>query len=182
MVQSRIKDLTLKSVDDESTGFSFTGYLSTFGNTDRDGDVIEAKAFDAWVKEHPVVPMLFNHDRNKVMGKLSLSVDDKGLRVVGEFNEADSEAVNVHALIKMGALDSMSVGMAIKDYEPLDPDRPFGGWLIKQADVYEGSVVTIPANGEALIDNVKSLDDGERQELEALRLEKRRAEILGGFN
>ena len=76
----------------------------------------------------------------------------------------------------------MSVGMAIKDYEPLDPDRPFGGWLIKQADVYEGSVVTIPANGEALIDNVKSLDDGERQEFEALRLEKRRAEILGGFN
>lgn len=34
--------------------------------------------------------------------------------------------------------------------------------MIKQADVYEGAVVTIPANGEALIDNVNSLDDGTR--------------------
>ena len=184
MADLRVKGLTLKAADDEN-GATFEGYLSTYGNTDRDGDEIIKGAFDASIKTKSVVPMLYNHNRDNVIGKLELATDEKGLRVKGYFNMNDPLAVKVHDLINLGALDSMSVGMAIKDYEPIDNTHPFGGWIIKEADVYEGSVVTIPANDQALIDSSKSLSSKEREELERLRadkaLEEKRANVWAKF-
>ncbi|MCM0582787.1 HK97 family phage prohead protease [Weissella diestrammenae] len=169
------------SPEERDAAFHFKGYLSTYGNADRDGDVINKGAFDDSIKKHSIVPMLFNHDRNKVIGKLELSSDDHGLKVEGTLNLNDPEANRVKELLDMGALDSMSVGMAIKGYDPIDAERPYGGWEIKQADVYEGSVVTIPANEMAVIEEVKSLDAEDRKELAALRLEKRKSEALARF-
>lgn len=186
MADLRMKGLSLKAAEDGQESGTFVGYLSTYGNTDRDGDEILKGAFDASVKNKSVVPMLYNHNRDNVIGKLELTTDDKGLRVKGYFNMNDPLAVKVHDLVNLGALDSMSVGMAIKDYEPIDVKHPFGGWVIKGADVYEGSVVTIPANAQALIDSAKSLSSNEREELERLRSEKqleaKRASILAKFN
>jgi HK97 family phage prohead protease len=165
MTNYRTKDFT-PSLGDELT---FTGYLSTYGNADRDGDVIVEGAFDASVAERGTVPMLFNHDRNRVIGKLELSINTKGLFVKGTFNPDDPDAVKVYGLLKMGALDSMSVGMGVQDYTPIDPMRPFGGWNISKAAVYEGSVVTVPANAEALITEVKEQNGNSRGTIELTR-------------
>jgi phage head maturation protease len=63
----------------------------------------------------------------------------------------------------MGALDSMSIGTIIHDYQPVEKDKPFGGWNITKAEVIEGSVVTVPANDQAVIQNVKSFEADEKQ-------------------
>ena len=177
MTTERTKILTLKTVDDNNG--LFEGYLSTYGNADRVGDVIDKGAFDNSIQKKSTVPMLFNHDRNSVIGKMELSSDDKGLKIKGTFNLNDSLAQNVYDLLKMGALDSMSIGMGVIEYEPLDKSHPFGAWRIKSADVFEGSVVTVPANELATIDAVKELNENERNELKTLRTKDRIAKVAG---
>lgn len=156
------KQYIVKELDEESGVFK--GYLSTYDNVDRDGDIIRKGAFDNSLKQKSVVPLCFNHLREKVIGKLELSTDDKGLLSKGTFNLKDPLASNVYELLKMGALDSMSIGMRVKDYEPIDKGRPFGGWDIKEVDVWEGSIVTVPANEQATINQVK--EQSKQQEKE----------------
>jgi HK97 family phage prohead protease len=169
----REKTLVIKALGDEEAKGSFEGYLSTYGNADRDGDVILLGAFAEGVAKTPTVPLCFNHDRNNVIGRLDLSDDGKGLKVKGTLNLGDPLAANIGALIHMGALSKMSVGMLIEDYEPQDPKRPFGAWNIKKALAVEGSVVTVPANELAAIEQHKAIDEKERAELESLRAERR---------
>lgn len=176
------KQMTIKSVGEEDGVFE--GYLSTYGNTDRDGDIINKGAFDNSLAKKTTVPMCFNHDWNKVVGKMELSSDDKGLKAKGTLNLADPEAQNIHNLMKMGALDSMSIGMMVKDYEPIDAKQPYWQWNIKEAEVWEGSIVTIPANEQATIDKVKNAKQAEFNEKKnklVSQLDKL-TEKLGGIN
>ncbi|GEM_PF-1155539 len=155
----RNKSFEIKTIKEAEEGsFHFEGYASTYDNEDRDGDKMLKGCFDTSVKGKSVIPMLFNHDRNSVIGKLEIEADEKGLLAKGFFNLADSLAVNVYELMKMGALNSMSIGFLVKDYDPLDKDRPFGGWAIKEAEVVETSIVTVPSNTQAVVDVVKSFD------------------------
>lgn len=139
--------------------YKFKGYLSTYGNEDRVGDVIVKGAFDNSIKSRKIVPMLFNHNRDIVIGKMALSSDEKGLYVEAEFSKNIEESIKVYELLKMGALSDMSVGMNILDYETIDKSQPYGAWTIKEAEVLEGSIVTIAANPEAKIEQVKKLED-----------------------
>ncbi len=183
MKDVKLKSMKFKAVDDASAAFSFQGYLSTYGNTDRDGDVIDKGAFDTYVQANPTVPMLYGHDYNQVIGKLALTIDDKGLVATGSFNEEDPLAIKIEQLIKMGALTAMSVGMAVKDYEPFDKEQPFGGWEIKSAEVYEGSIVPVPANPEAQIVSAKSADQVSQlsKQIAEMQLEIKRNQVLSHF-
>jgi HK97 family phage prohead protease len=147
------------SIGSDSDDYQFSGYASTYGNADRVGDIFEKGAFDNTVSKKSVMPLLFNHDRNFVIGKVDASTDEHGLYVKGFLNLNDEKAKNVYDLLKMGALDSMSINFAYKDYSPIDISKPFGPALIKDVDLFEVSVVTVPANEEAQINNVKSIDD-----------------------
>jgi HK97 family phage prohead protease len=156
----KAKSFGIKAMDEQSE-YQFEGYGSTFGTVDRQGDIIEKGAFDKTLRSKSVLPLLFNHDRNSVIGKLETSIDANGLLVKGYLNLKDPKAQNVYELMKMGALDSLSIGFAVKDHEPVDNSRPFGAWRIKEAELYEISIVTVPANDKALISNVKSFDQDE---------------------
>lgn len=166
-MQIKNKQMLIKGVDEE-TGV-FEGYLSTYGNADREGDVIEKGAFDMSLSKKKKVPMCFNHDWNNVIGTMELSSDDKGLKAKGALNMSDPEATKIHNLMKMGALDSMSIGMMVKEYEPIDAKNPYWQWNIKEAEVWEGSIVTIPANEQATIDKVKSINKETEEKRHALQ-------------
>ena len=159
MARNRAKSFEIKAVENSESGYHFSGYASTYGNSDRDGDIIEPGAFNGILNgtNKSVVPMLYQHKLSEVIGKIELSLDSKGLIARGTFNLNDERAKNVYDLVKMGALDSMSIGFFVKDYEPIDPKRPFGAWKLKELDVVETSIVTVPANSQALISNIKSL-------------------------
>ncbi|HFU4203816.1 TPA: HK97 family phage prohead protease [Streptococcus suis] len=154
----KLKTFTIKSVSEEGDSVHFEGLASTFGNVDRHGDIMVAGCFDDSIRDKPTVPMCLNHDWNIVIGKMALSLNEEGLWVKGTFNLNDANAKNVYDLMKMGALDSFSIGFFIKDYDPIDTERPYGGWNIKKAEVFEVSVVTVPANPQATVERVKSAD------------------------
>lgn len=167
----REKVFVVKTIDDEE--MTFEGYLSTYGNADRVGDVIEHGAFDESLKRKSTIPMLFNHQRDQIIGKMEVTSNSVGLYVKGRLLSSIDKAKDVYELLKFGALDSMSIGMRVKDYEPIDKSDPWGAWLIKSAEALEGSVVTIPANDQAVVTSVKAEEQHQSKlEKEVLDLRK----------
>lgn len=157
----KLKDFKIKELE-EKGGHDFIAYASTYSNADREGDIMVEGCFDKSLEAKARVPMLFNHNRNEVIGHLELSTDEKGLLAKAKFNTDVQRANEVKSLVKNGDIDSMSIGFYVKEHEPLDRDRPFGSWKMTEVEVVEVSVVTVPSNPEAIITEVKS-DDGIRR-------------------
>ena len=132
------------------------GYASTFGNTDGVGDVIVMGAFSKSLGSKRQVKLFYQHDWKNVIGKIvEIYEDVKGLYIKCQLAKTVM-GEEVYELLKMGALDSFSIGFSI----------PKGGFeydskknlrYIKEADLFEVSVVSIPANERAMVTAVKSL-------------------------
>lgn len=155
--------------DDSGT---FEGYASTFGNEDTYGDTIMPGAFKASLAQHKKdgsnVKMLWQHQRSSPIGIFpitSMAEDSKGLHVKGEFTKGVKQSDETHALMKHGAIDSMSIGGYVtKELY----DNKTGKSELHEIDLQEISPVTFPANKEARISTVKSIEQfGIMSELEA---------------
>lgn len=133
------------------------GYAST-NDTDRAGDVIEK---DAWLqgglenfKNNPI--LLFNHDYNSPIGKATgLEVTDKGLKIDGVISKS---AGKIAEMVKEGILGAFSVGFRVKDADYIEETD---GLRIKDAELFEVSVVSVPANQSAIFSVAKSFDSDE---------------------
>ena len=144
--------------EDEKFGF-FEGYASTFGNTDKTDDIIEKGAFLQSLndKKPSDIKMFWNHYSDNLIGSyLELKEDERGLYVKGRINLMVEKGREAYALLKAGDLDKMSIGFRIKEanYNPDEDIR-----IIKKVDLFEISLVPIPANDMAEVVDVKSLDE-----------------------
>jgi len=174
-----IKHLQLElKADDEGT---ITGYGSVFGNTDSYGDRIEPGAFMASLtKRKP--KMLWQHNMDEPIGSWDeVSEDDKGLRMKGRIAVKTTRGRDAVELVKAGALDGLSIGFRVSDYEMDGNNR-----VLKGIDLYEVSLVTMPANALATITDIRGMDDApavERAIRDALRLSRNEAKAFmsGGF-
>ena len=143
--QGQISDI------DENLGI-VKGYGSVFGNKDSDNDIIEKGAYRRTIKNNGSrVKYLYQHDITKPIGKMKeLYEDEKGLVFVAEVPKT-TFGNEVLELMKYGVIDENSVGiMPVK--KDFDED---GIRVIKEAKLYEISAVTIAANDEAKILEVK---------------------------
>ena len=139
---------------EEDDSLHITGMASTNG-TDRVGDVIET---EAWTKggldnylNNPVI--LFNHDYNQPIGRaVQLGTNDNGLQLKAKIAKS---AGHVGELIKEGVLGAFSVGFRVKDADYMVETD---GYKIKDAELLEVSVVTVPANQAATFSLAKSFD------------------------
>ena len=138
----------LKFNDDERT---IEGYASKFNGVDAYGDTIAPGAYKSTLqdRERPI-RMRWNH-YGPVIGKwVEMREDDVGLYVKGKLTPGHSVADDVYASLKHGAVDGLSIGFRIKDYEEKDDAR-----LLKEIDLVEISVVEEPADLGAKISGVK---------------------------
>jgi len=139
----------LKFNDDERT---IEGYASKFNGVDAYGDTIAPGAYKSTLqdRERPI-RMRWNH-YGPVIGKwVEMREDDVGLYVKGKLTPGHSVADDVYASLKHGAVDGLSIGFRIKDYEEKDDAR-----LLKEIDLVEISVVEEPADLGAKISGVKA--------------------------
>ena len=152
---------TFKSLGEQDDGsIDIKGSASTNG-LDRAGDIIES---DAWTKgglenfkNNPII--LFNHDYNKPIGRATgLEVNDKGLDISAKISKA---AGDVKDLIKDGVLGAFSVGFRVKDADYMTETD---GYKIKDAELFEVSVVSVPCNQGATFSLAKSFDNIEDYE------------------
>jgi HK97 family phage prohead protease len=146
---------TFKSVDPNEDGsVNIKGYAST-NDTDRAGDVINKEAWEKGgldnFSNNPII--LFNHDYNKPIGRAtSLETDEKGLKITANLSKSAGDVTN---LVKEGILRAFSVGFRVKDADYMESGD---GYLIKDAELFEVSVVSVPANQAATFSVAKSFD------------------------
>ncbi len=98
--------------------------------------------------------LLLQHDYKQVCGVwLEMNEDEKGLRVKGKLALNTTIGKETYELIKMGALDSLSIGYVVKK-ERYDPQTKTN--FLEEVDIKEISIVTFPCNEESIIDTVKT--------------------------
>lgn len=137
----------------------FEGYASVFGGVDSYGDTIEKGAFSATLEGRSRPPlMLYGHNPGRVIGKwIGLEEDSRGLYGKGEFTPGHSDAQDVLASLRHGAIDGLSIGFRIPKGGA--DEKSDGGRVIRRVDLVEISVVTMPADDAARIHSVKELID-----------------------
>ena len=166
-------DLDIKGLD----GPFFEGYGSVFGNVDLGGDIVAPGAFAKSLAEHDIkgsVPLLlWMHDPAQVAGRWhELREDARGLYVRGELADT-TLGREVRTLLKMGAVRGLSIGYRVTD---IDYDRA-GHRVIKQAELVEVSVVSLPMNPAAQVTSAKveTIRDFESVARDAFGLSRRDA-------
>lgn len=138
------------------------GYGSVFGGLDSYGDTIEPGAFTKSLgKRKP--KMLWQHRVDQPIGVWDeVTEDAKGLRVKGRLADTE-QAREARSLIEIGALDGLSIGFRTIADEMRGNNR-----ILKEIDLWEISMVTIPADSAAMITGIKGLST-EREAEDALR-------------
>lgn len=123
-------------------------YVMSDESVDRMGDVIEAKGWKlAHFKRNPIA--LFNHKSDFPIGFWS-DVKVEGARLVGRLNllpAGISERLDeIRAAVEAGVLRAVSVGFSATKAEPMGA----GGVRFKETELVECSLVSVPANPNAL--------------------------------
>jgi len=144
--------LEIKALNDGE----FEGHGSVFGNEDLGGDVVMPGAFKRSLATHKkansLPQMFWMHDPSRVPGKwLSMEEDSNGLKVKGVL--ADTPLGNeIRTLLQMDAVKGLSIG-----YRTIDQDyKDDGTRLLKEIELWEVSVVSLPMNPLAQVAHAKS--------------------------
>jgi len=150
--------LQIKAAGDDGT---VEGYGSVFGVRDNYDDVIAKGAFVQSLKDHKAAgtmpAMLWQHSADHPIGIWTEMVeDDKGLRIKGQLAMETVKGKEAHALLKMGAINGLSIGFMSKQWAY---DRETEVRTLTEIDLWEVSLVTFPANEKARVTNVKSADE-----------------------
>jgi uncharacterized protein len=150
----------------------FSGYGSIFGNEDQGNDIVQKGAFTKSLKQRPAnkVKMLFQHKTDEPIGVFDeIYEDQKGLFVKGRLALGTQKGREAYELLKMGALDGMSIGFRADPQKQAYNENKRGVRTLKEVDLMEISLVTFPMNENALITSVKGNSKSIREWEEILR-------------
>lgn len=150
---------------------TFEGYGSVFNNTDLGNDVIKDGAFTKTLRERGAkgVKLLYQHKTDMPIGVFTeIKEDDHGLYVKGKLALGTSSGKDAYELMKMGALDGLSIGFKVNPKEVMY-DKRTGKRIIKELDLMEVSLVTFPMNPRATVRSVKGEDISIREWENGLR-------------
>ena len=151
--QKSVKEIT----DWENKAYEIEWYAST-KDKDRMNDVVEPTAFEDTLKQYMTNPIvLLQHDMDKPIGNvIEASIDDKGLFIKAKITE---DTDGVFSKLKNGVLRTFSIWYRVNDFETIENVNADGEYsytnIIKSLELFEISLVSVPANPFAL---VKSFD------------------------
>ena len=154
-LQQKASKFTVKDFDD-TTGI-VKGYASVFNNTDSDKDVILKGAFNRSIKAlgpegADRIKLLAQHDLGRPIGRIKvLKEDPQGLYMEAKFG-THRDGEDYYKMAKEGIMNEFSVGFQAVQKEANDK----GGNDISEIKLWEVSMVTIAANDEAVVTDVKS--------------------------
>lgn len=152
--------LEIKELDDEKR--ILTG-LATTPATDRMDDVVEPKGA---VFKLPL-PLLWQHRHDQPIGNVTrATVKDSGIEVVAQIAKIEEAGTLKDRLdeawqsIKAGLVRGFSIGFSAIESADIEGSwgRRFTRW-----EWLELSAVTVPANAQATIQSIKSIDSALRQ-------------------
>lgn len=155
MLQFKTLQGAVKDID--TTGRVVTGYFSSFGNVDSDGDVIIRGAFERTLRERGPqgknkIMHLWQHDPYRPIGKPAvLKEDDKGLYFETYMPET-TLGNDTLKLYEAGIINEHSIGFRVMDSENKGDYNE-----LKEIMLWEGSSVTWGANEETPATGIKAI-------------------------
>ena len=141
------------------------GYAATFDRIpDSYGDVIKAGAFadtlKAWEESGKPIPLLYGHsteDPEYNIGKVvEAHEDERGLFVRCEFDADNEKAQYVRKLVQEGRLYQFSFAYQVIDAGTVELESGGEAYELRKLDLFEVSVVQVPANQRAVVTGVKA--------------------------
>jgi HK97 family phage prohead protease len=146
--------LTVKAVDDDAR--VITGMAST-PTPDRLEDVVEPEGAQFKLP----LPLLWQHDSSQPIGHVThAKVSKAGIEIVAKIAKGVTDEIDrAWKLIKAGLVPGLSIGFKPIEHEWIEETK---GIRFTKWDWLELSAVTIPANAEATIATVKSIDTAQR--------------------
>lgn len=165
-MEHRFKSFEMKATDNGM----IAGYFSTYDvEPDSYGDIIEKGAFTETIKKreesgHPF-PLCFNHDFSAVIGSVKKVEDtEKGPYIEAEFLDTQL-AQDVRKMLMSGAIYQFSFAYdVLQSRVPNEDEKKMGiANVLQKLEVFEISVVTVPANQNAVATEVKSVEPETKQ-------------------
>lgn len=119
--------------------------IASTGSVDRDGESINQDGWDLKnFLKNPVI--LAGHDWwSFPIGKATEIAVKDGQLMFSMIFATTEKGQEAYQLVKEGVLNAFSVGFMPKEWNPNDPDR------IEKAELFEISLVSVPANPEAVV-------------------------------
>lgn len=136
---------------------TFAGYASVFGVVDSQRDVVHPGAFRTSLKTRSQpVQLLWQHQWQSPIGVIeALFEDARGLYIKGRLLMEVSQAREAYALLKAGVIRGLSIGYSVKRAKR---NIDTGVRELLDVELWEVSLVTMPANEAAQVTVVKSDD------------------------
>lgn len=138
-----------------------SGYFSTYDRVpDSYGDVVARGAFADTIKAreetgHPF-PLCWNHDLNQIIGAVEKIEDrEKGAWMEARFFDTPL-AQEKRNLVKEGVVFQFSFAYAVLDEAPVELEDGTNANELRKMDLFEVSIVPIPANQNAVMTEIKS--------------------------
>ena len=137
--------------------FHFRGHAAVFDSASEDlggfTEYVARGAFKRALDKHPDVRALFNHDPNYVLGRtksktLDLREDPRGLHYYVTAPDV-SYARDLRALMLRGDIDQSSFAFTVERDKWVEQDGKVTRTIQEIRDLYDVSVVTVPAYPEA---------------------------------
>lgn len=129
----------LEKKDNEIVGIASTQM------PDRDGEVILQEGWDLTnFKMNPVLLASHNYHEFPIGKVTDIMVENNQLIFKAIFSEATQAAKEAYALVKEGILSTFSVGFIPREYDA-------SGAVISKAELLEISLVSVPANAQAVV-------------------------------
>ena len=146
--------LEVKAVGEETR--TITGWATT-PETDRQGDIVEPLG----VKYKNPLVLLWQHDHEKPIGTVEFGKPTaKGVPFTATIAKVEEPGTlkdrvdEAWQSVKAGLIRAVSIGFRALDFEEI---KGTFGLRYKETEVYELSLVSVPANSGAVITGVKSL-------------------------
>lgn len=150
------KSAETPSADQPIDSISIEGYANST-SVDRVGDVIPMTAWKKALENYLKNPIILAyHEHDEPIGRMiDYKVDEKGLWVKARISAAAEDVFN---LIKDGVLTAFSVGFIIKD---AIYDSVTDLFIIKELELLEISVVSVPCNQDSTFSLSKAFENAE---------------------
>lgn len=171
MINRAYSLLEVKALDEEKRTISG---MATTPETDRVGDVVDPMGA-TYAKE---IPLLWQHQHDKPVGMATFGKATKNgipftasLPVIAEAGALKDLVDMAWQSVKAKLVRGVSIGFRALEYSFMDE----GGIRFMKTEIYELSLVTIPANASATIQTIKAMSS-HREATRGVQLITRAAE------
>lgn len=174
-----VSQLSIKAIEGDESKATVTGYASTFDRTpDSYGDIVAPGAFTEslarWAslnEQGKYIPLLYGHnalDPDYNIGRVvSAEEDERGLLITAEFDMENPKAVYVRKLVQEGRVYQFSFAYDVLKAGEIELEGGGKAYELQKLEIFEISLVQIPANQNATVEEVKSASKAGRRNSKA---------------